>query len=149
MRKNNVIDMICALGGTNSLLEIYLSRKGVLKKAEIKEVHDIFDKSLEGYCKEAYASEDWHRVMSVIDQIRQIPDEEFFLTGKNKRLVLDSFQITKLGTFWVFWYGSEQHVISFQHIPNEPNLSTATSYFDALEKSVNAFYELKSKLMTD
>jgi hypothetical protein len=149
MMKSNVIDMLCALGGTNSLLDVCLSKKGALKKAQIKEVHDIFDKSLEGYCKEAYASEDWSRVMSAIDQIRQIPDEEFILKGKNKRLVIDRFEIGRYGTFWVFWYGSDHHVINFRHIPNEPTMSNATSYFDALEKSVSAFYELKLKLMND
>jgi hypothetical protein len=122
MTKKNAINMICALGGTNNLLKIYLLKKGALKKAEIREVYDIFDKSLEGYCKEAYASEDWSRVMSAIDQIRQIPDEEFILKGKNKCLVIDRFEIGRNGTFWVFWYGSDQHVISFQHIPNEPTL---------------------------
>ena len=146
MNKKKVINMICALGGTNSLLKIFLSRKGALKKANIREVYETLDKTLGEYEKEAYDSQDWNGVMSAIDKIRQIPDEEFILKGKNRRLVIDRFEISKKGTFWVFWYGSDQHIISFEHIPNEPNLSRATSYFDALEKSVNAFYELEAKL---
>lgn len=149
MNKKKIINMVCALGGTNSLLKIYLSRKGVLKKADIRNVYEIFDKNLREYEKEAYDSQDWGRVMSAIDQIRQIPDEKFILKGESRRLVIDRFEISKIGTFWVFWYGSDQHIISFEHIPNEPNLSRATSFFDALEKSVDAFYELRAKLQSN
>ncbi len=146
MIKKNLINMVCALGGNNSLLKILLTEKGRLKKSEVQEVYETFDKLLGGYKKEAYASEDWGRVMSAIDEIRQIPDEEFILKGENRQLVIDRFEISKIGTFWVFWYGSDQHIISFGHVPNHPHLSQATSYFDALERSVNAFYQLKARL---
>lgn len=146
MKKKNMINMICALGGTNAVLKILLSKKGSLKKTDIKEVYDNFDEKLSGYEKEIYASEDWERVMSDIDKIRQIPDEEFILKGDKRRLVIDRFEINRYGTFWVFWYGQDQHIISFEHIPNKTSLSRASSYFDALEKSVNAYYQLKSEL---
>lgn len=109
-------------------------------------MYETIDKYLGEYEREAYESPDWDRVMSAIDEIRQIPNEEYFLTKKNKKLVLARFEITKNGTFWIFWYGADQHIISFEHIPNEPTLSQASSYFDALEKSVNAFYKLRTKL---
>ena len=146
MNKKKVINMICALGGTNSLLNIYLMKKGALKKKDIRNVYEIFDETLEKYEKEAYDAQDWCRIMSAIDKIRQTPNKELILKDENNRLVIERFEINRNGTFWVFEYSSERYIISFEHIPNEPTLSQTTSYFDALEKSVDAFYELQSKL---
>ena len=87
--------------------------------------------------------------MTAIDSIRQIHDEQYTLIGKNRRLIVDRFEIGRYGTFWTFWYGRDQHFISFQHVPDNTDISNAMSYYDALYKSVEAYNGLRLKLETN